>query len=154
MRIDVVYDKSGQLMTTYLLVGCPLTSITAWQWLVLLLTSDWQRYNFRGKHLLMNNGDWTSLKYHKETVHNLCMPQFDLFQSQTTAYSPLSKDKAKGWRKNNSKFSIILVFRRLFFLENYDFFAITKETLITIIKESNYFFCVSTPTKFHRNLCQ
>ena len=40
----------------------------------------------------MNDGNPISLQYLEVTVHYYCMPQFDLFQIQTTAYKPLEKN--------------------------------------------------------------
>ena len=43
MIIDVVNVKLGQFMSTQYLPWYPLASITAWQYLVMLSTSDWLR---------------------------------------------------------------------------------------------------------------
>ena len=42
-------------------------------------------YHFLGKLQLMNEGNIISSQYQKVTVRNLCMPQFDLYQTQTPA---------------------------------------------------------------------
>ena len=36
--------------------------------------------------------DSVSLQYHEVAVHNHCMPQFDFFQTWTTAYKLFTKD--------------------------------------------------------------
>ena len=82
----------------------------------------------------MNGGGSISLQNHEVTVHNHCMPQFDLFQTHTTAYKPLAKDSSQirilnQGKENSQKFPILAggVFLKIFFLENYDFSQQLKE---------------------------
>ena len=49
----------------------------------------------------MKDSDSISLLYCEVAVHNVCMQQFDLFQTQTTAYiylptPPLGQDMTQG----------------------------------------------------------
>ena len=44
----------------------------------------------------MNDGDSISLQHHKVTVHTHCMPQFNLFQTQTT----VCKQRTWIWYSN------------------------------------------------------
>ena len=53
------------------------------------------------------NGNSISLQYCEVAVQNHCMPQFDLFQTQTMAYYLLAKEKLQisisNQRKENLK---------------------------------------------------
>ena len=62
----------------------------------------------------------------KVTIHNDCMPQFEFFQTQRTAYWPLGKDlsqiRISNQEKDNpEKFFIFAISENFPFLENYDF---------------------------------
>ena len=57
----------------------------------------------------MNDGNSISLQYHKVTVHNYCMPQFELFQTLTTPYKQRTNHKL-GCQIKEKKISINFLF--------------------------------------------
>ena len=103
-------------------------------------------HNFWGK--LLNDGKSILLQYHKMTVHNHCMLQFDLFLNSNNCLIPINKElitnQMKGKILRNFQFFCIsenFLFRKLWL------FTTTKWTLTITMK-------IITSNVCHQNLLQ